>query len=151
MASLHLARLLAVLQSLLFFQVPLSHAIIAPTANLGYAQYQGAIDTVTNTTSFLGIRFAAAPVGMRNVMLRAFHGGLISLNPGNLRWAAPKPPQTLSSVQDATTQPNACNGALNGNSPTDPFSTVFKRAVSVSEDCLFLRCVFCCQVRSRNL
>lgn len=65
MASLNLGRLLAVLQSLLFFQVPLSCATTAPTVNLGYAQYQGAIDIVTNTTSFLGIRFAAAPVGMR--------------------------------------------------------------------------------------
>jgi hypothetical protein len=37
--------------------------ITASTVNLGYAQYQGSVDTATNTTSFLGIRYAAPPVG----------------------------------------------------------------------------------------
>lgn len=35
----------------------------APIVDLGYAQYQGSVDTTTNTTSFLGIRYAAPPLG----------------------------------------------------------------------------------------
>ena len=77
--SLSLGRLLVLLQSLLLLQVFVS-ATTAPTVDLGYARYQGAIDIVTNTTSFLGIRYAAAPVGMRSVIVvRAFHRGLIPL------------------------------------------------------------------------
>ena len=34
-----------------------------PIVNLGYAQYQGALNTTLNITSFLGIRYAAPPVG----------------------------------------------------------------------------------------
>jgi hypothetical protein len=72
-------RLLALLQLLPFLQV-LASATTAPTVDLGYAWYQGAVDIVTNTTSFLGIRYAAAPVGMRSVIVvRAFHRGLIPL------------------------------------------------------------------------
>lgn len=62
----NLERLLLVfLRCLLFLQVP-ADTTTAPTVNLGYAQYQGAVDIVTNTTSFLGIRYAAAPVGTPN-------------------------------------------------------------------------------------
>jgi hypothetical protein len=59
------ANLLAVLQVLLALEALSSPAAIvsAPIVNLGYAQYQGSIDTTTNTTSFLGIRYAAPPVG----------------------------------------------------------------------------------------
>jgi hypothetical protein len=32
--------------------------------DLGYAQYQGAVDTSTNLTTFVGIRYAAAPIGV---------------------------------------------------------------------------------------
>ena len=35
----------------------------APIVDLGYAQYQGSADVQTNITSFLGIRYAAPPVG----------------------------------------------------------------------------------------
>ncbi|KAH7908532.1 Alpha/Beta hydrolase protein [Hygrophoropsis aurantiaca] len=90
----------------------------APTVNLGYASYQGAVDTTTNTTSFLGIRYAAPPIG-------------------DLRWQAPQPPATVSGVQQATTQPNECYQAPTGNSSTNPF-IMSKRAVVESEDCLFL-------------
>ena len=77
MTSLNLGRLLAILQLLLFLQV-FASATTVPTVNLGYAQYQGAADIVTNTTSFLGIRYAATPVGTRSVVVvRAFHRGLI--------------------------------------------------------------------------
>jgi acetylcholinesterase len=59
------ANLLAVLQVLLALEALSSPAatVSAPIINLGYAQYQGSIDTATNTTSFLGIRYAAPPVG----------------------------------------------------------------------------------------
>lgn len=36
----------------------------SPILDLGYTQYKGSVDTSTNTTSFLGIRYAAAPIGM---------------------------------------------------------------------------------------
>ncbi|KAG1888838.1 Alpha/Beta hydrolase protein [Suillus subluteus] len=95
--------------------------VYAPIVNLGYAQYQGSVDTATNITSFLGIRYAAPPVG-------------------DLRWAAPQPPSAVSRVQQATTQPDECNQAPGGNSLTNPFesTSVRKRAISQSEDCLFL-------------
>lgn len=34
-----------------------------PVVDLGYAQYQGAFNASSNTTQFLGIRFAAPPTG----------------------------------------------------------------------------------------
>ncbi|KAG0695323.1 Alpha/Beta hydrolase protein [Suillus ampliporus] len=105
----------------------------APIINLGYAQYQGSVDTATNITSFLGIRYAAPPVG-------------------DFRWAVPQPPSTISGVQQATTQPNQCYQAPIGTSSTNPFESTSMRkravsrstnpfestAVSQSEDCLFL-------------
>ncbi|KAG1888688.1 Alpha/Beta hydrolase protein [Suillus subluteus] len=93
----------------------------APIIDLGYAQYQGSVDTATNTTSFLGIRYAAPPLG-------------------SLRWAAPQPPPTISGVQQANTQPNECYQAPLGNASTNPFENISlsKRDVSQSEDCLFL-------------
>ena len=123
----------------------LASATTAPTVNLGYAQYQGAADIVTNTTSFLGIRYAATPVGTRSVVIvRAFHRGLI-LRPGNLQWAAPQPPYTLSGVQNATTQPNECyqrQGATNGNSPTRYHIQAYRECVgrlSVPQVCVQLQ------------
>ncbi|KAG0695775.1 Alpha/Beta hydrolase protein [Suillus ampliporus] len=103
---------------------PPAVATSAPIINLGYSQYQGSVDTATNITSFLGIRYAAPPVG-------------------DLRWAAPQPPSTISEVQQATTQPNECYQALAGTSSTNPFesTSMSKRAViqtEDSEDCLFL-------------
>ncbi|KAG1875450.1 Alpha/Beta hydrolase protein [Suillus subalutaceus] len=93
----------------------------APIVDLGYAQYQGSVDTATNTTSFLGVRYAAPPLG-------------------NLRWAAPQPPPTITGVQQANTQPNECYQAPLGNASTNPFESISlsKRDVSQSEDCLFL-------------
>ncbi|KAG1811280.1 Alpha/Beta hydrolase protein [Suillus subaureus] len=59
---------------------------------------------------------------------------------GNLRWAAPQPPPTIPGVQQANTQLNECYQAPLGNASTNPFGSVSlsKRAVSQSEDCLFL-------------
>ncbi|KAG1753271.1 Alpha/Beta hydrolase protein [Suillus lakei] len=117
------ANLLAVLQVLLALEALSSPAatVSGSIVNLGYVQYQGSVDTATNITSFLGIRYAAPPVG-------------------DLRWAAPQPPSTVSGVQQATTQPNECYQAPVGNSSTNPFenTSMRKRAVSQSEDCLFL-------------
>lgn len=55
------ANLLAVLQTVLALAT--LAAADASIVNLGYAQYQGSVDTVANTTSFLGIRYAAPPLG----------------------------------------------------------------------------------------
>ncbi|KAG0698021.1 Alpha/Beta hydrolase protein [Suillus ampliporus] len=121
------ARILAMFQAwlaLLDWQLPLvSHTTCAPIVDLGYAQYQGSVDTVTNITSFLGIRYAAPPLG-------------------DLRWAAPQPPSTFSGVQQATMQPNECHQAPlgQGNTSIHPFesTSLSERAANQSEDCLFL-------------
>ncbi|KAG0692418.1 Alpha/Beta hydrolase protein, partial [Suillus ampliporus] len=65
---------------------------------------------------------------------------LLQLHVGDFRWAASQPPSTISGVQQATTQPNECLQAPAGNSSTNPFesTSVRKRAVIQSEDCLFL-------------
>ena len=41
----------------------------APIVDLGYAQYQGFFDVQTNITNFLGIRYAAPPIGESISML----------------------------------------------------------------------------------
>ncbi|KAG1759067.1 Alpha/Beta hydrolase protein [Suillus occidentalis] len=106
-----------------FLEPTISTSIV----DLGYAQYQGSVDTATNITSFLGIRYAAPPI-------------VSTTRTGNLRWAAPQPPPTVSGVQQATMQPNECNQARPGNSQTNPLesTSMKKRAISQSEDCLFL-------------
>ncbi|KAG2035335.1 Alpha/Beta hydrolase protein [Suillus americanus] len=113
------ANLLAISQT--FLALEALATANAPVIDLGYAQYQGSVDTATNTTSFLGIRYAAPPLG-------------------NLRWAAPQPPPTIPGVQQASTQPNECYQAPLGNASTNPFESISlnKRDVSQSEDCLFL-------------
>jgi hypothetical protein len=35
-----------------------------PIIDLGYAQYQGAVNAATSITNFMGIRYAAAPIGL---------------------------------------------------------------------------------------
>ncbi|KAJ7651188.1 Alpha/Beta hydrolase protein [Roridomyces roridus] len=103
---------------LLLLGIPLAGVQAAPTVNLGFAQYQGAVDAATNITSFLGIRYAAPPLG-------------------DLRFRAPAPPLITPGVQLATVQPNECMQSGDGISPTNPLKA---RAASVvpSEDCLFL-------------
>ncbi|KAG2064949.1 alpha/beta-hydrolase [Suillus decipiens] len=110
------ANLLAVSQTFLVLKALATND--APVVDLGYAQYQGSVDTVTNTTSFLGIRYAAPPIG-------------------NLRWAAPQPPPTTSGIQHAVTQPNECY-QVPLNLPSTKTMSSSKRDVSQSEDCLFL-------------
>ncbi|KAJ7455518.1 Alpha/Beta hydrolase protein [Mycena latifolia] len=89
----------------------------APIVDLGYAQYQGSV-SASNISHFLGIRYAAAPLG-------------------DLRFRAPQPPGNVTGVQQATTQPNQCFQAAGGSSPTNPFETRAAQVVS-AEDCLFL-------------
>ncbi|KAF7317247.1 Carboxylic ester hydrolase [Mycena chlorophos] len=95
----------------------------SPVVDLGYAQYQGTVNAANNFTQFLGVRYAAAPLG-------------------DLRFRAPQPPATVSGVQAATTQPNQCFQASDGVSLTNPLETgtfgLQSRAVESSEDCLFL-------------
>ncbi|KAJ7920201.1 Alpha/Beta hydrolase protein, partial [Mycena leptocephala] len=90
----------------------------ASIIDLGYARYQGTVDPLANITTFLGIRYAAAPTG-------------------ELRFRAPEPPHHVDGVQEATSQPNQCFQAPLGTSPTTPLRT---RAgvIASSEDCLFL-------------
>jgi hypothetical protein len=38
-------------------------AQVSPIVDLGYAQYQGTVNTANNVTHFLGIRYAAPPSG----------------------------------------------------------------------------------------
>ncbi|KAJ7152858.1 Alpha/Beta hydrolase protein [Mycena filopes] len=60
-----------------------------PIVDLGYARYRGAVDTATNVTTFLGVRYAAPPI-----------------NEG--RFSAPQAPAYEPGVQEATSQPDEC-------------------------------------------
>ncbi|KAJ7649060.1 alpha beta-hydrolase [Mycena polygramma] len=91
---------------------------IAPIIDLGYAQYQGQVDTTTNVTTFLGICYLAPPLG-------------------ELRFRAPTAPENVTGLQSATTQPDKCFQADNGQSQSNPLSTR-DIGVGTSEDCLFL-------------
>ncbi|KAJ7262699.1 alpha beta-hydrolase [Mycena haematopus] len=89
-----------------------------PVVDLGYAQYQGVVNTSLGITSFLGIRYASPPTG-------------------NLRFHAPAQPPTVSGVQLATTNAPACfQAGLGGQSLTNPITA--RDDSDQSEDCLFL-------------
>ncbi|KAF7311927.1 Carboxylic ester hydrolase [Mycena indigotica] len=117
----------------LFFLGSLTLASPSPTIDLGYAKYRGAVDPHTNITSFLGVRYAAAPTGAA-------------------RFRAPRPPETARGVQDATKQPAQCwqvdtVGTLTTNplrgvpmARAEQQHVIRQREVSnvSSEDCLFL-------------
>ncbi|KAG5221457.1 alpha/beta-hydrolase [Salix suchowensis] len=96
----------------------------APIIDVGNARYQGTVNAATNISSYLGIRYATAPVG-------------------DLRFRAPQSPPVLDGVQQATTQPQQCLQAGSGNSPTNPnpTSSLSSRATQDPEDCLFLKYV----------
>lgn len=96
----------------------------APIIDVGNARYQGTVNAATNISSYLGIRYAAAPVG-------------------DLRFRAPQNPPVLDGVQQATTEPQQCLQAGSGNSPTNPnpTSSLSSRATQDPEDCLFLKYV----------
>ncbi|TFK27821.1 cephalosporin esterase [Coprinopsis marcescibilis] len=110
--------------------------------DVGYTKYQGLVNLATGNTEFLGIRYAAPPLG-------------------NLRWRQPQVPQYVEEVQLANIQPKQCFQAFPGTSPPPPFKfqlldldTVAVNVANVSdspqplepgppensmtEDCLFL-------------
>ncbi|KAJ7775486.1 Alpha/Beta hydrolase protein [Mycena metata] len=93
-------------------------AAATPIVDLGYSQYQGSVNTTSNITTFLGIRYAAAPID-------------------DLRFRGPHSPPNVAGVQQAVVQPDQCFQGASGTSSTNPLEA---RAVDVgtSEDCLFL-------------
>ncbi|KAJ6508683.1 Alpha/Beta hydrolase protein [Mycena sanguinolenta] len=94
-----------------------THTVHAtPIVDLGYAQYQGLLDTELNITAFRGIRYAASPTGP-------------------LRFRAPAPPPQITGIQQAFDDPPQCYQGIFGASPTNPFVA---RDVEQTEDCLFL-------------
>lgn len=117
-------------------------AAVLPIINLGYATYQGVPfkDVITGATNiqFLGIRYAAPPIGA-------------------LRFAAPQRPGLVPGLQLANTPSKVCYSSSSGKAPRTPFRTVptivgresersinvTKRQIdpTISEDCLFLRWV----------
>ncbi|KAF7335628.1 COesterase domain-containing protein [Mycena venus] len=110
MVSLHLAASALLTAALASAQTP-------PVVDVGYAQYQGFVDTATNITQFLGIRYAAPPIG-------------------DLRFRAPQHPANETGLQLATFQPNWCMQSGDGTSPTNPLRK--REAAQAPEDCLFL-------------
>ncbi|KAJ7848812.1 alpha beta-hydrolase [Mycena olivaceomarginata] len=90
MVSLKLRALSVCAAATLLFATPPVRAQGTPIVDLGYAQYQGAVNADNNIAHFFGIRFAAPPIG-------------------DLRFRAPQPPANISGVQLATTQPIACS------------------------------------------
>ncbi|KAI0094264.1 cephalosporin esterase [Irpex rosettiformis] len=99
----------------------------APVVDLDYAIYQGTFNATSNITRFLGIRYAAPPVG-------------------KLRFQAPAPPLDERSlgVQQANTLSVGCLQAGSGSNISSPFrngngnNLPQKRQSPDPEDCLFL-------------
>lgn len=145
--------------------LPVIQAISTPavTVNLGYATYQGTFNSSMNTTKFLGIRYAAPPVGESfNLAISSLFSFLpwsmklifnIRYAKGNLRFQAPAPPAKTSGIQLANTQPPACPKASQGKNSTTPFRGLSKRDSAPIEDCLFLKCVdgFCSSLSQLDL
>ncbi|KAJ8514991.1 hypothetical protein ONZ45_g7520 [Pleurotus djamor] len=94
-----------------------------PIINVGNAWYRGSTNVEAGVSSYLGIRYAAAPVG-------------------NLRWRAPLPPPALPGVQDASVPGSQCFNAVLATSPTNPLPhPALERRQDASdfdEDCLSL-------------
>ncbi|KAJ7505659.1 alpha beta-hydrolase [Mycena galericulata] len=114
MLSLHLHSVCV----FILLAIPLASAQASPIIDLGYAQYQGLVDTTANITTFSGIRYAAPPVG-------------------DLRFRAPQPPAAVNGVQQATSESNYCMQSGSGVLPTNPLRTRDTEPVP-TEDCLFL-------------
>jgi carboxylesterase type B len=93
------------------------------------------VNTANNITHYLGIRYAAPPLG---------EIPLIRLEPdsneriGDLRFRAPRPPLKMTGVQPATTQPNECFQGSTGQAPINPLETRATQIID-TEDCLFLK------------
>ncbi|KAI4517721.1 alpha/beta-hydrolase [Schizophyllum commune Loenen D] len=87
-----------------------------PRVHLGYATYEGAYDSASDSTSFLGVRYAAPPIG-------------------ELRWRPPQPPVPQSEVQQATVPPLACVQGTVGLAPEAP---IFMRGEKTAENVTLL-------------
>ncbi|KAJ7235607.1 Alpha/Beta hydrolase protein [Mycena haematopus] len=96
-----------------------AQSVPAPIIDVGYTQYRGFVDTTTNITQFLGMRYAAPPIG-------------------DLRFRAPQAPPTEAGVQSATDQPNWCMQAGDGTATTNPLRNIKRENPVAPEDCLFL-------------
>ncbi|KAI0782410.1 cephalosporin esterase [Irpex lacteus] len=111
----------------LFLQVACASNASSPVIDLGYSIYQGTFNATSNITRFLGIRYAAPPVG-------------------KLRFQAPAPPLDERSlgVQLANTLSVGCLQAGSGSNNSSPFrignnnNLPVKRQSANPEDCLFL-------------
>ncbi|KAF9055370.1 alpha/beta-hydrolase, partial [Hymenopellis radicata] len=118
---------LMLLSSILFvscFQVVLAQGQDhSPVVDLGYATYKGLFNQdVTNSTEFLGIRFATPPLGP-------------------LRWRAPRAPEFSPGITNATVPPPRCLQGSTGAAPVGIFPGLRERDIVTpinSEDCLFL-------------
>ncbi|VDC03515.1 unnamed protein product [Peniophora sp. CBMAI 1063] len=87
--------------------------------DLGYATYRTDVSLDVGVTSFLGMRYAAPPTGVR-------------------RFRAPAPPARVKGIQNATVQPDECWQSSDGTNATTPFR-LNKRTTGVqNEDCLFI-------------
>ncbi|KAJ7838308.1 Alpha/Beta hydrolase protein [Mycena leptocephala] len=105
----------------------------APVVDLGYAQYEGVVDTTLNITAFRGIHYAAPPAG--NTSLTNQTQSIVNALIGQLRWQATTPPSNASGIQQAYTDPPQCYQGAFGTALTNPLTP---RDVEQSEDCLFL-------------
>ncbi|KAJ7675719.1 Alpha/Beta hydrolase protein [Mycena polygramma] len=112
MALTSLRNLLRV--SFVFLVAHAVDATTAPVVDLGYAKYQGVVES--NITTFRGIRYGAPPTG-------------------NSRWQAPASPAKVFGIQQAVNNPVQCLQGAEGTSPMNPLTA---RDVEQSEDCLFL-------------
>lgn len=116
---------------------------MAPIVDLGYAQYQGYFDAPMNITNFLGIRYAAPPVGQCSTRLRLIVA-MTDSRVGNLRFRAPQTPDVESGVQPATKNPTKCYQTGPGRNMS-PLVTPHghgkrqRKKSAASEDCLFLK------------
>ncbi|KAK6992455.1 carboxylic ester hydrolase [Favolaschia claudopus] len=90
-----------------------------PVVDLGYARYQGVLDTKLSIAAFRGIRYGAPPTG-------------------SLRFQAPAVPPHVAGIQPAVEDPPQCYQGAFGASPTNPFASRDEADPVQTEDCLFL-------------
>lgn len=125
----------------LFSAIHLAATATGPVVDLGYARYEGVLDSTSNNTHYLGIRFAAPPTGISAHFVQTMTTNQLS---GSLRFAAPKAPALVQGIQPADTIQPECWQAGFGVAPSNPYlnaTALAKRAVAYSEDCLFLKYV----------